>query len=310
MLLPGEEFYSDEIAFCCEPGTDLAASIYIQNKTDVMSACCASSGQCWYSRYETDSRNLTEGLRNSLESKDIFSCAESEILVGICEIQVFTKEKVCTVCMFGDSITHMSFYSGALTDALYEKYPGRVTVVNRGISGNRILFDSAYVEEFPGHNACAGKAAVKRFEKDVFETENPDIILFLEGVNDLIHPYFLDCMEELPSPEQMKAGITDIVNTAHSHGSKIYLGTIMPFAGRENWQGHKGEQIRHELNCWILTQDIADGAADFETAVADRANPSYMKAEYHLGDGLHPNTAGGRAMADLVMQKIFNEIQR
>ena len=110
MLLPGEEFYSDEIAFCCEPGTDLAASIYIQNKTDVMSACCASSGQCWYSRYETDSRNLTEGLRNSLESKDIFSCAESEILVGICEIQVLQRKKyVRCVCLEIPSPTCLLF---------------------------------------------------------------------------------------------------------------------------------------------------------------------------------------------------------
>lgn len=314
-ILPGEEFFSDEIRFCCEPGADLAIGIYIQNKTDVMSACCSYCGQSWHTRYEKDSRNLTETIDNPLESRDVFSCAQKEefppeIFVGICEIQVLTEEEVCTVCMFGDSITHMSFYSDALTKMLYEKYPGRITVINRGIGGNRILRDSAYVEEIPGHNACAGKAAIKRFERDVFETETPDVILFLEGVNDLMHPYFLKRMEELPSLEEMKDGITGLVNIAHFHGSRIYLGTIMPYGGWKNGQGPEGERIRHELNRWILAQDIADGAVDFETITADETDSSFMKANYHLGDGLHPNTIGGNAMAELVMKKIFNEIQR
>lgn len=315
VLRPGEEFYSDELDLCCKPGTDLAVSIYIREKNDIMSACCAYSGQCWHTNYETGNKNLTEPLHSPKDSADVFSYAKNEafkpeILAGICEIQVLTMEEVCTVCMFGDSITHMSFYSGALTDRLFEKYPGKITVVNRGIGGNRMLLDSAYVEEFPGHNACAGRAALKRFEEDVFGTESPDVILFLEGVNDLMHPYFLKRMEELPSLEQMKNAMEKFAEIAHGYGSKIYFGTIMPFAGQEDWQGPQGERIRHELNQWMMTTDVADGAVDFENIVADKERPAYMKEEYHLGDGLHPNNAGGTAMADLVMQKIFNEIQR
>lgn len=314
-ILPGEEFYSDEIAFACEPGTDLAVGIYIQNETDVTCACCAYSGRIWYTRYEKERKNLTGLLENPQKSKDVFSYAQKEafppeLLVGICAVQVLTEEEVCTVCMFGDSITHMSFYSDALTEMLYEKYPGRITVINRGIGGNRLLRDSAYVEEIPGHNACAGIAAVKRFERDVFELGAPDVILVLEGVNDLMHPYFLKSMEELPSLEEMKNGITELVHIAHSHGSRIYLGTIMPYGGWKDGQGPEGERIRHDLNHWILTQTIADGAVDFEAIAADETDPSFMKENYHLGDGLHPNTTGGKAMAELVMQKIFNEIQR
>lgn len=311
ILEPGEEFYSDEIDFCCLAGTSLAVSVYIGAPMPVMSACTSYSKGSWYTVYEKGGRNMTADMEKPLESRDVFPYAQKEIfqpeiLVGISEIQVWTEDTVRTVCVFGDSITHMSCYSDALSEALYRKYPGKITVVNCGIGGNRILRDSAYIAELPGNNVCAGEAAVKRFEKDIFGTGTPDVILFLEGVNDLMHPYFLNRMEELPSCQEMKEGIQKLVQTAHRYGSRIYLGTILPFWSENGCWGQEGEDIRREINGWMKTQNIADGVIDFDAATADREMPVRMKPEYHLGDGLHPNHTGGKAMADEVMKEIFS----
>jgi lysophospholipase L1-like esterase len=49
-----------------------------------------------------------------------------------------------------------------------------------------------------------------------------------------------------------------------------------------------------------MTSHAFDGVIDFAAAVADPANPSALLPAYDSGDHLHPNDAGGQAMADAV----------
>ena len=71
-----------------------------------------------------------------------------QIIFGFTEIQVLTDSNVREILLFGDSLTHMSFYSDALAERLYRKYPGKVSVINGGICGNRVLRDAMEVERF------------------------------------------------------------------------------------------------------------------------------------------------------------------
>ena len=62
----------------------------------------------------------------------------------------------------------------------------------------------------------------------------------------------------------------------------------------------KSEEIRNEINKWILKQKESDGVFDFASALAK--NSQSMKDELHIGDGLHPNKEGGIVMANVVLQ--------
>lgn len=48
---------------------------------------------------------------------------QNQALTGFCEVAVYTDAEVCTVALFGDSITHMSYYSDPLTLRLYRRLP-------------------------------------------------------------------------------------------------------------------------------------------------------------------------------------------
>lgn len=303
---PGEEFFGDELPWKIQAGTEIVLSVYIRERTDVQSACSTWRAESWHTVYgENGDFTETENFEEK-QSREVYPYVEADvnkadIAVGVSAICVFSEAEVTTIALFGDSITHMSYFADALGEVLYRDYPGRVTLVNRGIGGNRILRDASFVKDMPGEGACFGAAGAARFERDVYETEHPDYILMLEGVNDMMHPEFFGNLHESVSAAELAAGVEEIVKTAHRHESRIYLGTVMPFGNDEMPGCPRGEQVRGEFNAWLRTQRLADGLFDFDGALQDAERPKYLKAGLHIGDGLHPNEAGGAAMAAVVL---------
>ena len=64
---------------------------------------------------------------------------------GFTGLQVYTKDTVKAIAAFGDSITHMSYVTNALSKRLFREYPGQVTLLNCGIGGNRLQIGRAHV---------------------------------------------------------------------------------------------------------------------------------------------------------------------
>jgi lysophospholipase L1-like esterase len=152
----------------------------------------------------------------------------------------------------------------------------------------------------PGNGSCFGVAACKRFEQDVYGSDCPEMVIIMEGVNDMMHPYVFGHMEEVVSAKDLQSGIERLVQIAHEKGSKVYLGTVMPFRNDEFEWLPESEAVRLELNEWIRNQKIAEGFIDFAKIIESEENPQYMMDGYHIGDGLHPNTEGGIAMATAI----------
>lgn len=296
----GQEFYSDEIDFRTLAGSDLVLTCYIKEKVYVKCACANWSDGNWYTEYVTEENHI-------LECKDVYPFMKEDIykytvLPGISRIEVLTDQDVKQVTLFGDSITHMSYYCNALMEYLYKKYPGKISVVNCGYGGNRILRDASFAENIPGHGKCAGPAAIKRFEDDIFHYQCPDYIFLLEGINDLMHPYFFNRMDELPKTEELIQAYKNFAKIAGKKGSQIYFSTVMPFESKEYPFGCEGEKVRNEFNGWIKEQNSSDGVFDFAGSLADCDKPFKLKDSFHIGDGLHPNQLGGEKMAKVVIK--------
>lgn len=301
----GEEFYSDEFEWQIEPQTEIVLSVYIKEKCKIQSACSTWSARSWYTQYGVLGDDTKKEIADAKESREIYPFVEadvnkSNIIVGISEIKLYTDRKVATVALFGDSITHMSYYSDALLERVFQEFPGEVTILNRGIGGNRVLHDASYAELIQGNGSCFGKAAIKRFEEDVYGSDCPETVIILEGVNDMLHPALFGHEEETVSAKDLQAGLEALVQIAHRKGSKVYLGTVMPFRNNEFEWLPESEAVRLEFNEWIRSQTIADGVIDFAKEVQKEENPEYMKDELHIGDGLHPNREGGVAMAESI----------
>lgn len=170
-----------------------------------------------------------------------------------------------------------------------------------GICGMQVLTEDAVTTV-----ACFGDAGVRRFERDVYGDATPDIVFFLEGVNDCTHGLAFGIPTEVPDGENLFTGIKEIIEKAHKRNSKIYISTVMPFGCYEDAFREQAEGIRQDLNELIRkNQEIADGFLDLDQIMRKQEDIHFMKDGMHLGDGVHPNEAGGREIAAAIVEKWF-----
>ena len=312
-LKPGEECWSDTLEYPVTAGDKIAISTYVRERQEIESICIFWSKE-GANVSLSESGNYTSGESFAdYPAEEIYQVVREDankgmVFYGFTGLQVLTDDSVKTITAFGDSITHMSYMTNALHKRLYTAYQGQVTLLNRGIGGNRVLHDASYVDFIPGNGSCFGTAGIMRFEQDVFGEEHTDVVLVLEGINDIMHPIQFGHPEEQITPAELVEGYKHYIEIAHKHLAKIFGATITP-CGNEEYPGSwlsTFEQIRLETNKRIRDGIGYDGYFDYDEAVRDESRPAYMKKEYHIGDGLHPNDIGGAVMAKQVdLRKIM-----
>lgn len=306
-LAPGEECWSDVIDFLVISGKKIAVSIYVKEQQEIESVCILWSklGLVVTNGMNGDFTNGEEFA--DIPAEEIYAVVREDINKGMCfygfsGVQVYTEDCVKTVAAFGDSITHMSYVTNALMRRLYDAYPGQVTLINRGIGGNRLLHDATYVEGIPGKGSLFGEAGIRRFEQDVFGEGDVDVVIVLEGINDIMHPVQFEHPEETITSENLENGYKKIIKIARKHCAKIFGATITPCGNKDypdKWLAGF-DAIRSAVNDRIRNGVGYDGYFDYEEAVRDEKYQGYIKEGYHIGDGLHPNDAGGAVMASKV----------
>jgi len=302
---PGNAFYSDGIDIKVSANDDIVISVYIKESTAIRSVCSTWSARTWHTVYGLNGNFTCSQKFQEADGSEVLPVLEfdpnkSNNLFAVSAIEVCTGEDVQTVALFGDSITHMSYYADALTDTLYKDYPGKITVINRGIGGNRLLRDASRVDIVPGGGTIFGNAGVRRFRQDMYGSTHPDIVIVLIGINDFTHPYALEHYDEAITADEYCEGLAELIRISHENNSRIFLGTVTPFRHEDTtWYG-PSEDLRKQANEWIRSQRLSDGIIDFDAAVRKPEDPDCMQDDCHLGDGLHPNSTGGKKMAEAI----------
>ncbi len=176
----------------------------------------------------------------------------------------------------------------------------RVGVVNRGISGNRLL------RGWPG--TTVGDAALVRFDRDVLATAGVQYVIVLLGINDIGVPGVVEG-EEPVSADELIAGYRQLIARARTRGLAIYGGTLTPFEGSfPGYYTPEKDQVRQAVNRWIRSSGEFDAVIDFERAIRDPARPTRMLPAYDSGDHLHPNDRGMEAMANAIPLDLFRPV--
>jgi lysophospholipase L1-like esterase len=212
-------------------------------------------------------------------------------------LDVLSKDADGTVVALGDSLTDgITSTSGAnrrWTDVLSRRLRAavaagedvpRYSVVNQGISGNRILVGGL---GRPADNP----SGLDRFSRDVLDRTNVKVVVIALGVNDILRD------PNLADPELILEGMRTMVGQAHARGLKVVGATLMPF------QGHRGytdgrEAVRGQINAEIRAGRVFDAVVDFDEALRDPYNPRKLRPEYDSGDHLHPSDLGYARMAE------------
>ncbi|TWD80267.1 lysophospholipase L1-like esterase [Kribbella amoyensis] len=273
----GAEWVSDPVRTTLPDDTDLVISTYFPGPTGPLTQHPAG-----YATSFSATGDQTGGDGSQYQT---LPGAARYIIEG-----VDVKSRVRgSVVLFGDSITDGVVspvdknlrYPDQLADRLLAEPPSReLGVLNAGISGNRLLNDAG----------TAGDSALSRFDRDVVGQAGARTVVLLEGINDIGNS------RGATDPADLIAVHRQFIARAHQAGLKVIGATLTPFEGA-GYYTPEGEADRQALNQWIRTSGEYDGVVDFDKAVRDPQNPGKMLPAYDVGDHLHPNAEGFKAMA-------------
>ncbi len=223
-------------------------------------------------------------------------------------VDVVAPSNTVVVCAFGDSITDgtLSTLNGddrwpdVLSRRLHAAYGDRVSVVNAGIGGNRILTPESYPPPKP---FAGGPSALQRLERDLFGLSGLSAVVLLEGINDI---------SSGASTDAIIAGMKALASRVKARGITIVGATITSALTASGNSGTPEANARRQaVNAFIRTSGVFDAVADFDAATIDPTTGA-LRPEFvpnstvgGAGDRLHPNRAGYQAMGNAVDLKIF-----
>lgn len=253
------------------------------------------SGPATYHPFARQTSYLARGERTAEEDGASYTQRTSQWRY-LTAVDVWSTEAKGAVVVLGDSITAgISSSPGAnhrWTDFLAERLRTErgappYSVLNQGISGNRILTDAA------ANAPLNGVSGLRRVERDALSRTGVTTLVIQLGINDILkRPHQL-------SPARIVDGLRQLVAAAHRQGVRAVGATLMPFGGHPA-HTPRLEAVRQQVNDRIRAGDVFDAVLDFDAALRDPAAPQRLRSTYDSGDHLHPSDNGFRAMAQSV----------
>ncbi|SFS20437.1 Lysophospholipase L1 [Granulicella pectinivorans] len=291
----GAKIYSDTLHFALPAQSTLRMSLLIPRQSIPILTMHAYANQPNFMAPgdQTTATTLTQAI-------------ESDSWLFLTAVEVQAPQQAASVVTLGDSITDGAVSSRGANlrwpDDLARRLQATpktsyLSVVNAGIGGNRILHSDI------GTNA--GPNAMDRFDRDVLSQASVKYLIILEGINDIGVGTGPSNPHEKVSPDELAFALSQLVERAHTHGIKVYLGTIMPDKGLGLYYTEAGEAERQAFNQWIRSNKVSDGVIDFDKAVRDPADPQRLLPAFDGGDHIHPSDAGHHAMADAIDLSLF-----
>jgi lysophospholipase L1-like esterase len=300
-LPPGAPVVSDPVDLDVPNLTELAVSVYLPQATGGLSGHTLGVQTTYVSA--TGSGDQTAAVAVPTPTTTL----TRYFLAGI---DVLADDDVEAVVTLGDSITD-GFNSTVdanrrwpdrLAERLLEgKHPQNRTIVNEGISGNRLL-----------HNVI-GPDALSRFDRDVIGQSHVEFVTVLLGINDVGFPAIAvpnsPFASQAVTSDQMVQAYRQLIARAHVKGVKIIGATLTPFEGA-SYATAEGEAKRQAANEFIRHSGEFDAVIDFDLVTRDPSHPTRFAPQFDSGDHLHPNDLGYRAMADSIDLSIFQQRRR
>jgi lysophospholipase L1-like esterase len=145
-----------------------------------------------------------------------------------------------------------------------------------------------------GVNAQRSDVIAARFDEDVI-AKKPAVVVIIAGVNDVY--------QGRPA-QHVKDQLAAMYKRARDAGIRVVAGTIIPYNTATPDQNAR----MHEINDWIRAQGDA-GVVTFVDTRAAVAAPGRPDTLVSSPDGLHPDAAGYRRMAEAIAPAIARALR-
>lgn len=291
-IAPGDEVVSDAVPIQVAAGQNLLVSLYVPGATGTST---------WHSD-AFDTTYISAGDHTGDDGAAAFTTTTTSwyYLAGLDVVPTTAKGTVVAV---GDSITD-GYHSSTSTYTRWpdflgrrlgdERGPHKLSVVDAGIGGNRVLTDVP--------NLWQGVSALKRFGHDALAQPGVKDVILFEGINDIGNNVGPDGAPL--TAQHLIDGYRTLIDQAHAAHVRVIGATLMPDKGN-GYYTPAAEDLRQTVNDWIRTGDAFDGVIDFDRALRDPANPEALDPAYDSGDHIHPNDDGMQAMSDAIDLRVL-----
>ncbi len=289
----GAPALSDPVDLHVQPVSDIAVSIYLPSLTLGETTTFLQGAS-----FVSSPGNFT----GSVNLPGAKSLSEWPFVSGV---SVLTSRPGHDIVAITNSATLISQWPRALADRLNSLHIDNLGVVSTALAGNRLLFNSAGPT---GPETQWGQSVFTRFDRDVLGQAGAQVAIVWIGLNDLAGAGAFYPASENASVDDVIAGLRQLVGRAHEYGLRILGCTISPMGGNTSLPGFdtpQHEAARQALNKWIRTSEVFDGVVDADKVLRDPAQPTRLLLVYDSGDHLHPNTDGGRAVANSIDLKLL-----
>lgn len=282
----GKAVTSDPVPMNLKQNQNVTVSLFISRP----------SGPVTWHRYSMQKTYVADGNHVSDQKGVSFNGSDQDWfwLDGL-DVRALSSVKGA-IAVIGDSIVNGNHskvnanhrWPDYLAKRLNAEQPNTWSIINSGISANRLLSQTPIIGEKP----------INRIQRDAFDLTGIKGVIISEGLNDIRHS------PDQVTSDQLINEMKKLIKAGHKKGLKVYGATLVPYKGAKLYS-ENGEKTREQVNHWIRTSGAFDGILDFDQAVRDPAHPKQYRPGYHAEDHFHPNDKGYQLMANSVDLSIF-----
>lgn len=211
-------------------------------------------------------------------------------------VQLLNESGASSIVVFGDSISQQGYWTNAFAERIYETYPGRYSVINKSIMGNRMLFD--YNKRF----ICKGLfdiGGINRIERDILNYDDNEYVVFALGTNDFLqHGTIAAPKNEKPTAKQVLDAVADMSSKLNEKGIKTVVFNVLNFGECADSRPSKTALVKEYNKLLEENKTMFHAVYDQASLCVNPDKPDCSKKEYLGRDKLHPNMAGGKIVAE------------
>lgn len=179
-------------------------------------------------------------------------------LTGIAKANFNTEHGIRSLVFWGKEVDENSYLSLGILKRLYKYY---------GTDNLEIKFE---------------KVLSDRFDEEVFNKNNANLVLVVNSINDLIRLESNKSKEDEEILNVIIKRFVRLIEIAHKNRARIIFTTIPSFSD----ENKSLENVRNEINSWIRNSTFLDGYLDLDKIVEKRLDVSKEKKEFNYSKEL------------------------
>ncbi len=218
-------------------------------------------------------------------------------------VKLLNDEGASSIIVFGDSISQQGYWTNMFSERIYKEFPGRYSVVNKSIMGNRLLLD--YSERF-FCKGLFGVGGLNRMKRDILNYPDCEYVILALGTNDFLQYNTIAAPKsEKPTVQQFFDGVIEFNEKLKKEGKKLIVFNILNFGEAIDSRPEKEQMVKEFNEMLMENKHLFHGVYDQASLVVNPEKPNCTKKEYLGKDYIHPNKKGGRMVADNVDLDLF-----